>query len=235
MQLLALLGLMACSTLWIQEPSSNPQPPPSLVQGVAPAGPPIRTITVPAGTRIPLALAGPINSKSRPGTTVRAVTGFPVTVGTRLAIPVGTYVEGVVDKVSKGGRSGPSVQMHFTQLLYANGYSVDIVGESVQAKALNPNSRSSEAAALATSSGLGNSLAAQALPATPTLQPPASHIGTAIGLGVAAAAAGIAIPLILIHHGGGTVVLFDTGWQFEMVLNNPLTVDAASVAAVVKQ
>jgi hypothetical protein len=158
-----------------------------------------------------------------------------VTVGTQLAIPVGTYVEGAVDKVSKGGRSGPSVQMHFTQLLYANGYSVDMDGESVQAKALNPNSRSSEAAALAANSGSGNSLAAQALPETPTLQPPASHIGTAIGLGVAGAAAAIAIPLILLHHGGGRVVLFDTGWQFEMVLKGPLSVDAASVAAAVKQ
>jgi hypothetical protein len=125
--------------------------------------------------------------------------------------------------------------MHFTQLLYANGYSVDIVGESVQAQALSPNTRSSEAAAVAANSGSGNSLAGQALPQSPALQPPASHIGTVIGLGVAAAAAGIAIPLILIHHGGGKVVLFDTGWQFEMVLNNPLSVDAASVAAAVKR
>jgi len=235
MQVLVLLGLLACSTLWVQEPSSNPQPPPSLVQGVAPATPPIRTITVPAGTRIPLALAGPINSKTRPGAAVRAVTGFPVTVGSKLAIPVGTYVEGAIDKVSKGGRSGPNLQMHFTQLLYANGYSVDIDGASLQAKALSPDSRSSEAAALAANGGSGNSLAAQALPETPPLQPPVSHIGIAIGIGVAAAAAGIAIPLILLHHGGGRVVLFDTGWQFEMVLNSPLSVDAASVAAAVKQ
>jgi len=235
MQLLTLLGLLSCSAFWVQEPSSNPQPPPSLVQDVAPAAPRIRTLTIPAGTRIPLVLAGPINSKTRPGTAVRAITAFPVTVGSRLAIPVGTYVQGAIDKVSKGGRSGPSVQMHFTQFLYANGYRVDIDGESVQARALSPNSRSSEASALAANGGLGNSLAAQALPVTPTLQPPASHIGTAIGIGVAATAAGIAIPLILLHHGGGTVVLFDTGWQFEMVLNNPLSVDAATVAAAVKQ
>ena len=235
MQLLALLGLLVCSTLWVQEPSSNPQPLPSLVQGVAPATPPIRTITVPAGTRIPLALAGPINSKTRPGTAVRAVTGFPVTVGTQLAIPVGTYVDGAVDKVSRGGRSGPSVQMHFTQLLYANGYSVDIDGASVQAKALSPNSRSSEAAALAANNGMGNSLAAQALPEQSPLQTPASHVGTVVGVAVASAAAAIAIPLILLRHGGGRVVLFDTGWQFEMVLNSPLSVDAASVAAAVKR
>jgi hypothetical protein len=49
-----------------------------------------------------------------------------VTVGKQLAIPVGTYVEGVLDKVTKGGRSGPSLKMHFTRLDYVNGYSVDI-------------------------------------------------------------------------------------------------------------
>jgi hypothetical protein len=158
-----------------------------------------------------------------------------VTVGTQLAIPVGTYVDGTVDKVSKGGRSGPSVQMHFTQLLYANGYSVDIDGESVQAKALRPNSRSSEAAALPANSGSGNSLAAQVLAQQPPVQTPASHIGTVVGIGLASAAAAIAIPLILLHHWGGTVVLFDAGWQFEMVLNSPLSVDAASVAGAVKR
>ena len=77
-----------------------------------------QTITIPVGTRIPLALASPITSKARPGDAVRAVTGFPVTVGTQLAIPVGTYVEGVIDKVTKGGRSGPSLQMHFTRILF---------------------------------------------------------------------------------------------------------------------
>ena len=125
--------------------------------------------------------------------------------------------------------------MHFTQLLYANGYSVDIDGESVQAKALSPNSRSSEAAALAANNGMGNSLAAQVLPESPPLQPPPSHIGTVVGVAVASAAAAIAIPLILLRHGGGRVVLFDTGWQFEMVLNSPLSVDTASVAAAVKR
>jgi hypothetical protein len=125
--------------------------------------------------------------------------------------------------------------MHFTQLLYANGYSVDIDGASVQAKALSPNSRSSEAAALAANNGMGNSLAAQALPEQSPLQTPASHVGTVVGVAVASAAAAIAIPLILLRHGGGRVVLFDTGWQFEMVLNSPLSVDAASVAAAVKR
>lgn len=215
-----------------QEPAANPQPP-SQAQAQAPAASHKQTITIPAGTRIPLALASPITGKSaRPGAAVRAVTGFPVTVGTRLAIPVGTYVEGVIDKVKKGGRSGPSLQMHFTRLLYANGYSVAVDGANTQAEALLPKSSTPEPTALASASGSNYALPAQQSPGSPALQPPASHMGAVVGLGVGGAAAVIVTTVLLARHqGGGSTVLFDTGWQFEMVLESPLSVDAASVAA----
>ena len=231
MRMLAPVVLLAISTLTAQEPASPPEAPPPLVHAAVPSAPQIETITIPAGTRIQLALASPISSKSRPGDPVRAVTGFPVTVGKRLAIPVGTYVEGVLDKVTKGGRSGPSLKMHFTRLDYINGYSVDVEGANVQANARGPRQGSTQAAKLAGPSSSYNSFQAQTLPQSPTLQPPASHIGVAIGIGIAATAVGIAVPLILIHHAGGSGgVLFDAGWQFEMVLESPVSVDAASVA-----
>jgi hypothetical protein len=191
-----------------------------------------QTITIPVGTRIPLALASPISTKAaRPGNAVRAVAGFPVTVGTRLAIPVGTYVEGVITKVTKRSPSGPSLQMHFTRLLYANGYSVVIDGTTLQAKAVPPNSRTSESAGLVTQNGSYNSLAAEPSPQLPTVQPAPSHTGAVVGLAVGGAAAVVAIVVLEHHHRGNSGVLFDTGWQFEMVLESPVTVDAASVAA----
>src|ERR1700761_4618095 len=62
------------------------------------------TIDVPAGMKIPLNLVTQIMSKStKPGDAVRAVVAFPVTVGSRLAIPAGTYVEGrLISAVNKG-------------------------------------------------------------------------------------------------------------------------------------
>ena len=231
MLMLGFAGLLIAPLLAAQEPASNPQPPPSLVRSEAPATSQIRTITISAGTRIPLALAGPISSKSHPGDSVRAVTGFPVTVGTQLAIPVGTYVQGVIDKVTKGGRTGPTLKMHFTQLLYPNGYSVDMEGASVQAKAHRPNSSSAETAALATPSASYSSLAAPSSPQTPTLQVPTPHTGAIVGVAIAGAAATAALLILGHYHRGGSIVLFDTGWQFEMVLESPLSVDAASVAA----
>jgi len=229
--MLGVVGLLVTPSLGTQEPASNPQPPPPPVRSEAPATPQTRTITIPAGTRIPLALAGPISSKSHPGDPVRAVTGFPVTVGTQLAIPVGTYVQGMIDNVTKGGRTGPSLKMHFTQLLYANGYSVDMEGSSVQAKAHRPNSSSADTAALATPIASYSSPAAQSSPQMPALQAPTPHTGAIVGVALAGVAATAALVILGHYHRGGRIVLFDTGWQFEMVLESPLSVDAASVAA----
>jgi hypothetical protein len=119
--------------------------------------------------------------------------------------------------------------MHFTRLTYVNGYSVDIDGANVQAKAHSPNSSSSETAGLVATSGPYNSLAGQAS-TFPTVPPPASHTGAVVGLAIGGAAATVAIVLLGHYHGGSSGVLFDTGWQFEMVLESPLSVDATSVA-----
>jgi hypothetical protein len=149
-----------------------------------------------------------------------------------LAIPVGTYVEGVIDKVTKGGRSGPSLQMHFTRLLYANGYSVGVEATNTQAKALRPEPGSPELSAFTGATGPNYAAPAQQSVGSPTVQPPASHVGAIVGVMVGTAAAGIVAAVLLARHrGGSSGVLFDTGWQFEMVLVSPLSVDAASVAA----
>jgi hypothetical protein len=41
----------------------------------------------------------------------------------------------------------------------------------------------------------------------------------------------VAVAVLEHYHRGNSGVLFDTGWQFEMVLETPVTVDARSVAA----
>jgi hypothetical protein len=35
------------------------------------------------------------------------------------------------------------------------------------------------------------------------------------------------------HHHGVSGVLYDTGWQFDMVLNSPVSIDAASIATAI--
>lgn len=87
------------------------------------------TLTVPAGTKIPLQLRQPISTKgAKIGDPVYAQTTFPVVVEGNIVIPAGTWVQGVVDTVKRAGRikGTAEMQFHLTNLIYANGYMLDI-------------------------------------------------------------------------------------------------------------
>ena len=59
---------------------------------------------MPAGTKVLLQLRSAINTRSaRPGDGVYLCSIFPVVVGNRVMIPTGVYVQGVVDRVQRGG------------------------------------------------------------------------------------------------------------------------------------
>jgi hypothetical protein len=231
MRVYALIVLFATFTALAQATTANPQAAASPIPPSTAPAPQSQTIIIPAGTRIPMSLASPIQAKSaRPGAGVRAITGFPVTVGSQLAIPAGTYAEGVIDKVVKGGRTGPTLRMHFTRILYSNGYSLAIDGANVMAQ-IKTSAGTTECDAFTGDSGDTEALVAQStLPPLPHTGP---SVGTMVGIGIGVAAAGIVATALYMHHlgGGGTALVFDTGWQFEMVLQSPLRVDAATVAA----
>lgn len=75
------------------------QNPPALTSGVSgqSAG---TSLTVPANTRIPLALQSAISSKTAyVGQSIYCRTTFPITVNDRIIIPVGSYVEGSITQV----------------------------------------------------------------------------------------------------------------------------------------
>ena len=89
---------------------------------------------IPAGTHISMTLSTQLTAKeTRAGTPVRAITSFPVSSGSQVVIPVGTFVEGSVVSVKKRTSNGPQVRIHFTNLLYANGYSVPLDGSNLLA------------------------------------------------------------------------------------------------------
>ena len=224
----------------IQTPSQNSasaaglnQQPENPPQSQPPAAPQNQTLTIPAGTRIPMTLTDAITTKrSKRGDMVQAVTAFPVSVDGQLAIPVGTYVEGVIDKVNA---RIPSVQMHFTHMIFSNGYNVSLDATNSVAQVLTPPDGIPDFSAFDDEDAPKFELAAQQQ--TPPTLPPLHNPGPSIGLvtGVtlgAAAAATVAFILLNRHAGSGqTDIIFDTGWQFQMVLQNALTLDAASVAA----
>ncbi len=88
-------------------------------------------IVIPAETTVALALTRPVWAKTaKPGDSIYAQTVFPVAINNQMAIPAGTYVEGQIDSLSRPGWLSPHAQfqIHFTKLIFANGYTVAFGG-----------------------------------------------------------------------------------------------------------
>jgi|HubBroStandDraft_1064217.scaffolds.fasta_scaffold01619_9 hypothetical protein len=188
-------------------------------------------IEVPAGTRVPLRLTSPLGTKTaQPGDAVHAEAAFPVTAGNTVAIPPGTYLEGVIDRVTRRGRHA-GFTIHFTHMVFNNGYTVTLSGAHADTRraGLLPQGDPSAAAG---ADGMAGGMALQPTSTTvPQPQRPGPNYDAAIGLTAGSAAVGIAVMAILIHR--GTDLYLRAGWRFEMVLADPLSLDAAKVAAAV--
>ena len=215
-------------------------------EGVPAAGTAAPTLTVPPGTVIPLTLVSPIKSKStKVGDAVRAVVAFPITVGAKVAIPAGTYVEGQVTSLTAQSKKTrqPVVEIHFTRLVYANGYTVPLNAASTQASREIPGTASPVLRADSGGMAFGGPRAAffggegqfPTQPPPPTLQPlpqvgpsKALVFGLVGGVTVALMTLGIVLKR---NVRNADFVLFDAGWQFQMALATPLGVDSGQVAA----
>jgi len=85
---------------------------------------PPANVTVAANTHIPVSLENAINSKTAyPGQFIYCRTIFPITVGNRIVIPVGSYVKGEVTQVVKPGRirGKAKLGLRFDSLTLPNG------------------------------------------------------------------------------------------------------------------
>jgi type IV secretion system protein VirB10 len=208
----------------------------AVAQAAAPAEPaenpsdaPVR-VTVPAGTRIPLVLKHAISTKSvRPGDPVYLQTNFPFAQDNRILIPSGTYVQGVVDSVKRGGRVSGRAQllMHFTTLIFPNGYTVTLPG-SVEGTPGDDNSkvkdregtieansqRGKDATTIAQTTGTGAAIGALA--------------GSGKGAGIGAGAGGV-VGLATVLLSRGQDVRMEAGSTVEMELQRPLVLEEARV------
>jgi type IV secretion system protein VirB10 len=195
-----------------------------------------QTVDIPAGTRVLLSLRSGVNTKSaQPGDGVYLSSTFPVIVGSRVVIPAGVYVQGVIDRVQRAGRikGRAEVGMHFTTMIFPNGSVVSIPGVlnsvpgSNDAKVKNNEgdvqangSKGKDAATIARQAETGASIGA---------------IGGAIGGSPLAgagygAAAGGAAGLIYTLLTRGNDVNLEQGQTVEMVLQRPLTLQPANLA-----
>src|ERR1700730_16161386 len=106
MRLLLIAALFMATDCFAQDQTTQDQTmevqQAATAQAQAPPETPQQALTGPAGTRVPMTLTSPMRSNTtHQGDAVRAVAAFPVTVGKQVAIPAGTYFEGLIDRVVK--------------------------------------------------------------------------------------------------------------------------------------
>jgi type IV secretion system protein VirB10 len=216
-------------------PSAQPAAPAEV-----PAAPAKKTYSVPAGTKVLLQLKSAINTKSaKSGDGVYLISTFPVVVGNRVMIPTGVYVQGVVDRVQRGGRIKGKAQldMHFTSIIFPNGSVVEIPGvvDSVPGTK-NQTVKDDGEGTIEQNGDKGRNAGRTAEIALPT----GAGVGTIGGAstghpiegGLAGLGAGLATVGIVSLFTRNADVDIPTGTQVEMVLQRPLQLEEDNLAGV---
>src|SRR5579872_6945700 len=127
---MALCAWLLISGAVLAQSSASPLQEASGTSGIAPSAD-ANMITIPAGTKIPLSLKQAISTKNaREGDAVYAETAFPYVIDNRMVVPAGSYIQGKISHVERGGRlkGRAEILIHFTSLVYPSGYTVMLPG-----------------------------------------------------------------------------------------------------------
>lgn len=184
---------------------------------------------VPAGTKVPLRLQSGISTKTaKVGDGIYARTEFPIAIDGKMMIPVGTYVQGRISKITRPGRvkGRAEVLFEFTTLVFPSGYTVTLPG--------SVNSLDSEKASTKDAEGTiqqegekGKDVGTVASTgATGAVVGGLAGGGKGAGIGAGiGGATGLAIAML----SRGSDVHLPAGTTLEMVINRPVELDPVRV------
>jgi hypothetical protein len=217
------------------QPAATAAPQPA-AQAPAPAPAAAQTYTVPAGTKILLALKSGINTKTaQQGDGVYMISTFPVLGNSRIMIPEGVYVQGVVDRVVRPGRVKGRAQLdlHFTTIIFPNGSIVEVPGvlnslpgsdgpkvKNSEGTVEQAGNKGRDIGNIAQAAATGAEVGAIAGAAS-------GHLGEGIGYG---GLAGAAVGTIVTLFTRGNEIVIPAGSSLEMVLQRPLVLQEAQLA-----
>src|SRR5271155_5914428 len=198
---------------------------------------PSQTFTVPAGTKVLLSLKSGINTKTaQQGDGVYLVSSFPVVGGSRIMIPVGVYVQGIVDHVVRPGRvkGRAQIDLHFTPMIFPNGAVVEVPGVLNSLPGSDgPKVKDSEGTVeQAGNKGrdLGNIAKGAAIGAEGGVIGGAAAGDVAKGVGYGSLAGAAAGTIYTLFTRGNDIVI-PSGTSVEMVLQRPLVLQQSQLAA----
>jgi hypothetical protein len=231
---LALAASLLCTMSLSAQQQEGPQSdaPPPLAPKPAP-GPQAGSgdkVIVPAGTRVGVVLQNGISTRSaKPGDSVYLQTSFPITIGNRIVIPVGSYLRGeLIDSKRPGRVKGRGeFRMRLNTLILPTGYTVDLNAAPRSAdsggretmdsegKVTGPGDKAKDAGTIATTTAEGAGIGAIAA---------RTGKGAGIGAGIGAAA-GLAAVLLT----RGPEAELPRGSTMDVVLERALTLDGSQI------
>ena len=190
------------------------------------------TLTIPSGTKVPLALKQAISTRNaKEGDPVYCETTFPFVVDDRIVIPAGTYVQGKISRVQRPGRikGRAELLMHFTSMIYPSGYTVMLPGSLENIPGADKTSMKGSEGTVRQDSDKGKHIGTVASTAsTGAVIGGLSAGGKGAGIGAAAGGlTGLAIAMI----SRGSDVKLEPGTSIEMIIQREVTVDANRVTS----
>jgi hypothetical protein len=200
---------------------------------------PPATITLPAGTRLPLALQNGISTRNaKPGDSVYFQTTYPIAQDNRIVIPMGTFARAEVISVKRPGHFGgrAELQMRITSLTFVNGYVIPFAAlpgnldmqakESLDngGKIKGPSGTPQTASTIgtATLTGLAVGTYGGIVGGVATSSARAFSTGVLAGGG-----AGLLTGILIVALSHGPEVQLRRGSSLEAIFDRPLTLDPA--------
>ncbi len=187
-------------------------------------------LTIPGGTKVPLSLKQAISTKTaKEGDPVYAETAFPFVVNERVAIPAGTYIQGKITHVQRGGhvKGRAELLIHFTSMIYPTGYTIMLGGSVENTPGAEKTSMKDSEGTIRQDSDAGRK-AKEAAGAATTGAVIGAITGGGKGAGIGAGVGGVAgIAIAMLSRGAD--VRMEPGTSIEMEIQRDVTVDATRI------
>ncbi len=193
-----------------------------------------RQYSIPAGTKVPLQLINSISTKTAEvGDRIYLQSNFPVMADGRIVIPPGTYVNGTVTQVKRGGKVKGRAELYvrFDSMTLPNGVTRDFRAalggmdgsnpgkvDKTEGKVEGDTNKAGDATKVGEAAGWGTMIGGMA-----------TRTGTGAGIG---AAAGAAAGLVGILMTRGPDAIMERGSTVEMILDRSLKFSETDLAGL---
>jgi hypothetical protein len=210
--------------------ASSPHTQDASASSDSPSKVPAETLTVPAGTRMPLVLHNALTTRNaHPGDPVYLETLFPIVIKGRILIPAGTYVQGEVQEAKRPGKvkGQGEMRLRLNSMILPNGYAVDFNAVPTNAGTGGNESTDSEGKIKADTNKAGDvGTVVKSTGAGAGIGAIATQSGRGAGVG---AGVGAALGLAAVLLTRGPEMELPRGTTVDIILDRTLYLDASRV------